>query len=131
MWLVKAANEATIASAVELVESATYSAAESQQLTDNVLANLTELALSNVDLFGFGDSSDGTVSKRSSTWSCKIIPGSPLWPTGIVWNVFDLLLGGALIKTTPLASPCYEDFGNYDEAKCANINEQWTNSTLQ
>jgi hypothetical protein len=125
-----AANESTVAPAVEVVDSATYSAAETQQLTDDVLANLTSLELSNITLFGFGSTNDSTSSKRSS-WSCKTVPGSALWPIGIVWDVFDLLLGGALIKTVPLASPCYDDWGNYNEAECAVITDQWTNSTLQ
>lgn len=102
---------------------------ESFQLTDEVLANLTSLELSNITLFDFSDESDETVAKRGLLDGCKTYPGDLLWPSKIVWKVFDLLLGGALIKTVPFASPCYRDFNNYDAAKCAHITANWVNNS--
>lgn len=57
-------------------------------------------------------------------------PGDPMWPSDIVWDVFDLLLGGALIKTKPLASPCYTDFGDYDAEQCEWLTANWSNDSF-
>ena len=95
-------------------------------MTDDVLANLTSLQLSNISLFGF-DTPETAKAKRAG--QCKTYPGDFLWPIDLVWNVFNLLSGGALIKTKPFASPCYNNFGNYDPAKCANIDANWSNNS--
>lgn len=101
---------------------------ESSQLTDAVIANLTSLELSNITLFGFPSSSSNE-TKRSIPGSCKTYPGDFLWPSALVWQVFDLLLGGSLIKTIPVASPCYDNYGNYDEARCTWLANNWANDT--
>ncbi|KAK9775943.1 hypothetical protein SCAR479_07468 [Seiridium cardinale] len=54
------AHESTVSRAVGLVDSATYTAAEAQQLTGAVLANLTALILSKISLFEFGDFSNSS-----------------------------------------------------------------------
>ena len=62
----------------------------------------------------------------------QTFPGDLLWPNRIVWRVLDLLTGGdTLIRTVPLSAPCYNDWGVYDEDRCAFITEQFTNSSLQ
>lgn len=76
-----------------------------------------------------GSSSSSSSSKRASAGTCKTYPGDALWPSTVVWDVFDLLLGGALIKTVPVASPCYEDYGNYDEAACEWLTANWSNDS--
>lgn len=95
-----------------------------------MLANLTSLVLSNVSLFDFADGAS-TTSKRAAATGCKTFPGDASWPSDLIWDVFDLLTGGALIKTVPLASPCYDNWGNYDAVECAYLLDQWTNSSLQ
>ncbi|KAL1845367.1 hypothetical protein VTK73DRAFT_619 [Phialemonium thermophilum] len=125
------ADNKTVAPAAEPVSpdatnaSAPLLPAETVQLTDSVLANLTDLQLSNISLFSFDNGS--AVAKRSLFSGCKTYPGDLLWPSQIVWDVFNLLLGGALIKTVPFASPCYQDFHNYDAAKCAYLTNNWSN----
>lgn len=80
---------------------------EALQLTDAVIANLTDLDLSNIDLFSFENYSSTTVARRKRTalanLKCKTYPGDILWPSTFVWKLFDILLGGALIKTIPYA----------------------------
>ncbi|KAI8279329.1 FAD-linked oxidoreductase [Colletotrichum sp. SAR11_57] len=128
-----AADNSTVAPAAEVANVAVASTSaglndqEKVQLTDAVLANLTTLELSNISLFGFDDAT--SVNKRSLFGRCKTYPGDILYPNSLIWGVFDLLLGGALTKTIPEASVCYDDFGNYDEAKCAFLTTNWVNGS--
>ncbi|CAK7226599.1 hypothetical protein SBRCBS47491_006286 [Sporothrix bragantina] len=117
---------ATSSNATELFTS------ESVQLTDSVLANLTALNLSSIDMFTFDDAS--AASKRSNkckrSTQCKVMPGNLLYPISLVWDIFGLLLGpGALIKTVPIASPCYTNWGNQNAAKCAFLDANWSNDS--
>jgi hypothetical protein len=127
-----AANDKTVAPAVAEVDPNSSDAVleyfndETLQLTDDILANLTDLQLSNVSLFAF-DTTD--LSKRGLRDGCKTYPGDLLWPSTVTWKVLDLLLGGALIKTIPYASPCYDDYGNYDAAKCDFLTSNWSNNS--
>ncbi|KAG9258564.1 uncharacterized protein F5Z01DRAFT_670274 [Emericellopsis atlantica] len=93
---------------------------ENLQLTDNVLANLTNLQLSNISLFHFDDNKN-----LDSTPKCKSLPGDLLYPGKIEWKVFDLLTGGALIKTVPLGAACY-DGEHYDAAVCDYLLANWS-----
>ncbi|ROT43007.1 FAD binding domain-containing protein [Sodiomyces alkalinus F11] len=129
------ADEVTIApaeEAVEIPESTTLFPEEVAQLTDSVLANLTELELSNISLFSFDDEEDdenSILEKRTLFGPCKTYPGDLLYPGKLSWDVFKLLLGGRLIKTVPFASVCYDDFGNFDQARCNFISANWINNS--
>lgn len=102
---------------------------ETVQLTDNVVSDLQ----ANPDvaeyaaLFEFEDSSNSTLSARArrvrKSLRCKTMPGDLLYPSKIVWGVFDLLLGGALEKIVPIGSPCYKksEYNNYNAEKCASL----------
>ncbi|KAL1961987.1 hypothetical protein VTN77DRAFT_722 [Rasamsonia byssochlamydoides] len=58
--------------------------------------------------------------------TCRCFPGDDCWPTEQEWNEFNKTLGGKLIATKPLASPCHHDsFGPYDAEKCAEIQAVW------
>lgn len=98
-------------------------------MTDETLANLTDLHLSNVSVFYFDDDSP---EKRSAGFQpkCKSLPGDLLYPGKLIWKVLDILSGGALIKTVPLGAACYEG-ENYDEAKCDYLIENWGISETQ
>jgi hypothetical protein len=102
---------------------------ETIQLTDNVVAALqqnSELA-DYATLVEFEDSTNSTLTTRARrarrALRCKTMPGDDLYPSKATWAVFDKLLGGALEKVIPIASPCYKDseYNNYDAAKCANL----------
>ncbi|KAJ4368361.1 hypothetical protein N0V83_006718 [Neocucurbitaria cava] len=102
---------------------------EAVQLTDAVVADIQ----SNPDLaeyaslFEFEDSSNSTLSARTRrarrSLRCKTMPGDALYPSSLVWGIFDLLLGGALEKIVPIGSPCYKksEYNNYNAAKCASL----------
>jgi hypothetical protein len=133
-----AADESNVAPAAEHVnesQGARVSLPEEElQLTDAILANLTDLQLSNVSLFYFGDSEPEDISKReldaSSFGKCKTFPGDALFPGKTVWNILDLLTGGAIISTVPLGAACYEG-EHYDADKCEFLLSNWANSSTQ
>lgn len=103
------------------------------QLTDTILANYSGLGL-NTSWFEFGGDSTSTdhVTKRSlftRSGTCKTAVGDSLWPSEVVWDLIDIFLGGALIKTTPLAAVCYQDFDNYNADECAFLTANWANDS--
>ncbi|KAH1499829.1 hypothetical protein KXV92_002209 [Aspergillus fumigatus] len=69
--------------------------AETLQLTDAVLVNLSFAIQKQTQLFAIGN--NASVSRT--------------------WELFDLLLGGALVKTVPLAASCYSAWSEYDAAE--------------
>jgi hypothetical protein len=110
---------------------------EAVQLTDEALKT-ADSQTTEVDvgaLFGFdGDDETNAVARRAiKSGQCKAFPGDSNFPKEKVWSIFDRLLGGALIRTTPIAAPCYKNstWNNYDEAKCADISARFTTSDLQ
>lgn len=125
-----AATSGTVAPAAAVVPAVTAGDAqffqwETLQLTQPVLTNLTNMNLTNVALFDFPTTSS------ASTSQCKVFPGDTNWPSPITWEVLNLLTGGALIKTVPLAAPCYSDWPEYDPTECASITSQWSDPHLQ
>ncbi|KAJ4269855.1 hypothetical protein NW762_001524 [Fusarium torreyae] len=98
------ADKSNVAPAAEVPSGTYLNNFESIQLTKDVLANLTDLQLSDVSLFYFDD--DSNPEKQSS--QCKVMPGDSLYPKDTVWNLLDILSDGALIKTVPLGSACYD-----------------------
>ncbi|KAL4806377.1 FAD binding domain protein [Aspergillus unguis] len=107
---------------------------EKIQLTEDALADATSrIADSSVaELFSFHNASAGADANRSRSLrhACKVMPGDEDWPSDLAWEVFDLLVGGALIKPAPLAAVCYPDWEEYDADKCASITTDWITSDL-
>lgn len=91
-----------------------------------MLSNLTSLSLTNISLFNF----DGSEAQSAQVEGCKVFPGDARYPSKTEWDVFQLLTGGSLIKTVPLASVCYETWGTYDAEQCAHVTDQWANVSL-
>jgi len=109
---------------------------ERLQLTDEVVDRVAsdEATAEYAEYFAFPNSSvsSARLAKRAAAAPCKTFPGDPDWPKDIIWDIFDLLLGGALIPTVPLAAPCYDTpWGKKDTAKCAKLLSNWTNPLLQ
>ncbi|KAJ5594341.1 uncharacterized protein N7459_000549 [Penicillium hispanicum] len=127
--LLAAPGQAT--TAAEKVSAASQAGApwfesETIQLTEQSLSHLHR---NQSTLFAFGNSTDARLNTRS-TGECKVFPGDFWWPLPIVWDLFDVLLGGALIKTVPLASSCYSSWPEYNSKQCATITSDWTDSSL-
>ena len=106
---------------------------ETVQLTEPVVAELQEdeQVAEYAYLFAFENSTLNARSTRAQrarrAARCKTYPGDLLWPSKLVWGIFDLVLGGALSPIIPLASPCYpeSEYNNYDAQKCAAITNAW------
>ncbi|KAK4207052.1 6-hydroxy-D-nicotine oxidase [Rhypophila decipiens] len=131
---VLAANETTVAPAAEPVDvpetEIPLSEAEVVQLTDSVIANLTEFQLSSVELFDFAPADENATNFEKRFFGqpkCKTFPGDFLWPSKLVWKVFDLLTGGALIETVPIGAVCFKTSGVYNAAKCQTLLDNWGN----
>ncbi|KAJ5592411.1 hypothetical protein N7537_009315 [Penicillium hordei] len=98
---------------------------EKLQLTDRDIAKLSP---NQSALVKFG--SHGAYKPTRPTRKCKVFPGDHQWPSQSAWSALDNLLGGALIKTVPLAASCYSSWPEYDSEECARISSQWTDSHL-
>lgn len=55
--------------------------------------------------------------------ACRKLPQDKEWPSQQVWNGLNGTVGGRLIATTPLASPCHDP--SYDAAKCEALRAGW------
>jgi hypothetical protein len=82
------------------------------------------LVLASVSLLPLAVATAATKDK-----TCKCFPGDACWPSEQEWNAFNATVGGRLIKTIPLGSPCHDP--NYDEALCEELASQWTFSPIQ
>lgn len=98
---------------------------ETVQLTDDGVTKLqsNKNVAEYASLFEFGDTNSTATRRACSTQRCKTMPGDALYPSKVVWEVFDLLSGGALEPIVPIGSPCYPDsaYNNYDAEKCAYL----------
>ncbi|KAI8947426.1 putative 6-hydroxy-D-nicotine oxidase [Xylaria longipes] len=116
------ADESTVPVAAEEVNNELV-------LTDDILTQLTSQELSNISLFDFPENVETTENdKRSLFTGCKTYPGDLLWPLQPVWKVFNLLTGGALIKTVPIGAACFTNSEHYDADKCQEILANWHES---
>jgi len=67
-------------------------------------------------------------SSQAST-QCKTYPGDSAWPSTTEWNYLNKTVGGRLVKTVPLGSPCHGS--TYDSATCGSLREQWQAEKIQ
>ncbi|TLD21862.1 hypothetical protein PspLS_08230 [Pyricularia sp. CBS 133598] len=107
--------------------------AEIRQLTDEVVDSIarSELTADYARYFAFEDVNAVNATGRLATAACKVFPGDPDWPVNSIWEVFNALLGKALIPTKPIGAPCYDSqWGPKDETECANIITNLTNANF-
>lgn len=139
-------------STIDVAPAATTVPADSTQAELNLLepevvqvtdAVITDLLNNNetaqyADLFAFADTNVTTESARRRhiarrAASCKTAPGDLLWPSKLVWSLFDVLLGGALNEIIPVGSVCYpkSQYNNYNAAKCQSVSTNFSTEALQ
>jgi len=75
-------------------------------------------------LFGF------PTSRSPAAVTCKTFPTDEAWPSQSEWDRLNATTNGALIKTVPIAAPCYTGSSS-DTAKCSSVAAQWGTSNLQ
>ncbi|RAL13378.1 FAD-dependent oxidoreductase [Aspergillus homomorphus CBS 101889] len=56
------------------------------------------------------------------------MPSDSCWPSVGDWSQFNSSVGGRLIKTVPLAAPCFGP--NYNATECQYLRDQWTQPAL-
>jgi hypothetical protein len=71
----------------------------------------------------------GATSVDALAATCKAFPGDKSWPTKAVWDSFNSTVGGQLIATVPIGSPCHDP--TFDEAKCSALKAAWTDPFTQ
>lgn len=98
---------------------------EAKQLTTETLAQ-SNVTFANLFAFAGNNNASASHSTSHSSKGCKLLPGDKEWPSSSVWKEFDSLLDGALIKGVPAAAVCYQDWPQYDETKCAQVQASWT-----
>ncbi|KAG9256537.1 FAD binding domain-containing protein [Emericellopsis atlantica] len=54
---------------------------------------------------------------------CKCLPGDSCWPSISQWEALNSTVGGRLVATVPLGSPCHDP--DYDSEKCDYLQSQW------
>ena len=66
---------------------------------------------------------------RSKDNSCKCMPGDACWPSIEDWNALNSSIGGKLVATVPIGSPCHDP--TYVEAECLSLQQQWFMPEIQ
>jgi hypothetical protein len=59
----------------------------------------------------------------SAASDCHCLPGDDCWPAASQWDALNSTVGGRLIATVPVGSPCHEP--TYDATACAQLKEDW------
>ncbi|WQF86601.1 Putative berberine/berberine, FAD-binding domain, PCMH-type, FAD-binding, type PCMH, subdomain 2 [Colletotrichum destructivum] len=70
----------------------------------------------------------GAAVLERAAGDCKCFPGDACWPATAQWNALNTTVGGNLIATVPLGSPCHDP--TYDAAVCASLQSQWQDSEI-
>ncbi|KKA30841.1 hypothetical protein TD95_000755 [Thielaviopsis punctulata] len=102
---------------------------ETFQITEASLASLAAINATDASIFGFASNDSATLARQAQFGSCKTYAGDALWPSDELWDTFNKLSGGKLIKTVPMGSVCYDDFGNENADSCNYITANWNNNS--
>ncbi|KGO50044.1 FAD linked oxidase, N-terminal [Penicillium expansum] len=55
--------------------------------------------------------------------NCHCLPSDSCWPAPSAWASLNSTVGGRLVATVPIGTPCHEP--NYDAAACAALKASW------
>lgn len=56
---------------------------------------------------------------------CKCFPGDACWPSPADWESFNKSVGGCLVTTTPIGTPCHDPAFDADSCKALQQNFQY------
>ncbi|KAI9651893.1 MAG: hypothetical protein M1831_007515 [Alyxoria varia] len=74
-------------------------------------------------LFTSGNPTVDSREPRADKGQCRYLPGDEGWPSRTEWSKLNDTVGGKLIGTVPLGSPCHDP--TYDAAQCAQLESTW------
>ncbi|KAH7094849.1 hypothetical protein FB567DRAFT_511218 [Paraphoma chrysanthemicola] len=117
---------------LSVAAGAPLQSAETRQLTDEVverlITNNATSAYAEYFIFQKDIADNFALARQNVSSRCRTFPGDLAWPKALVWDVFDALLGGALIPTIPIAAPCYDTpWGKQNAQTCADVTKNFTN----
>lgn len=55
--------------------------------------------------------------------NCHCFPGDSCWPSTTAWNSLNSTVGGRLIATVPIGTPCHDP--TYNATECATLQSEW------
>ena len=61
--------------------------------------------------------------------ACRCLPGDACWPSPAAWSALNTTVGGRLIATVPIGTPCHGS--TYNAAACLALQNNWTESQTQ
>ncbi|GAQ11669.1 hypothetical protein ALT_8990 [Aspergillus lentulus] len=62
-------------------------------------------------------------AKGSKCSECRCLPSDSCWPSPASWAALNSTVGGRLVATVPIGSPCHDP--TYDATACAALRDAW------
>lgn len=72
---------------------------------------------------GFPLALGGLTSAAGLFSDCKFFPGDKYWPSETEWSILNATVGGRLVATVPLGTPCHGSA--FNNATCESLKSQW------
>lgn len=70
-----------------------------------------------------------SLATRQNLGDCKCLPHLACWPSESEWQQLNTSVAGSLIShIRPVAAPCYYGTTEYDEQRCEEVTEMYTDS---
>ncbi|EWZ31134.1 hypothetical protein BFJ70_g860 [Fusarium oxysporum] len=70
----------------------------------------------------------GAAGCKATASDCKCFPGDSCWPSDDEWSHLNSTVGGRLVATVPLGSPCHDP--KYDGEECERLQNEWLYSSV-
>jgi hypothetical protein len=70
-----------------------------------------------------------TANAAPSSAGCKAFPGDQAWPSTAEWDAFNQTVGGRLVATVPLGTPCHGS--TFDNTTCEDLKSKWQFEEIQ
>lgn len=69
------------------------------------------------------------IATAGQSSQCRVLPGDRSWPNAAAWAGLNRTVNGRLVATVPIGQVCHNP--TYDAAKCAALQQTWTQPTTQ
>lgn len=64
-----------------------------------------------------------SATATTTATDCYCLPGDACWPAEPSWNALNTTVGGRLVATVPIGTPCHDP--HYDATACAALRKGW------